>query len=299
MVYKILLDTDIGDDIDDAFAIALAASRQDVEIVAITTVFKNTLARAKQTAQLVSVAGKDTIPVYFGEGMPLCGNIPLFDKDAGDPLTLLPCQYDETMDGLHVNADAVGAIISNAKKYSGDLIVVTIGAATNLAKAILRDPTIVKDIRKVVMMGGWFTNNQPEWNIICDPEAMDIVFKSGLDIYAVGLDVTLQCAMDKSLLQAFTSSDKPVNKLLTTWLNRWFDYFNFEKSVMHDPLALATVFNSEVCHFSEIYAQVQLIGDKRGAINVSDKYEQGYSHIYAADKVNTQLFYDIVKQQLL
>lgn len=299
MINRIIIDTDIGDDIDDAFAIALAASRDDVEIVAITTVFKNTQARARQSAQLIKVAGKGSIPVYFGEGMPLCGHIPAFDKDVGDPLTLLPCQYDETMDNMPVQGDAVGAIISNAKKYSGELVVVTIGAATNLAKAIERDPTVVKDIRKVVMMGGWFTNYQPEWNIICDPEAMDKVFRSGLDIYAVGLDVTLQCAMDKSLLQAFTVSGKPVNKLLTAWLDRWFAYFNFEKSVMHDPLALATVFNEDVCHFGEIYAQVQLTGDKRAAINVSNEPKSGYSRIYAADKVDTHLFYDIVRRQLL
>ena len=167
-MYKIILDTDISDDIDDSFALGLALKNPIFDIKAITTVFKNTLARAKQAKELVKLSGKD-IPVYVGEVFPLNGVITGFSMDEGDLSTIIPCQYDSSMDDNEVLDDAVGAIKRLAKEYSGELIVVAIGAMTNVAKAILEDPTIVHDIKAIYSMGGWFTNFVPECNLICDP----------------------------------------------------------------------------------------------------------------------------------
>lgn len=299
MSTKILFDTDIGDDIDDAFALALVCASKELDLVAVTTVFKNTLARAKQARQLLDTVGRGDVPVYVGEGMPLCGVIPSFDVQEGDLLNVLPCQYDESMDGCEVSLDAVEAIGRYARKYSGELTVVNIGAATNLAKALQRDETLAKHIKRVVMMGGWFTNFAPEWNVLCDPVAMDVLFKSGVEIQAVGLDVTLQCVLNKSLLERFTSSNLAVNKLLTKWLNKWFAFFHFEKSVMHDPLAIAAIIDGEVCRFETKYVKVVLDGDKRGAVEVSDVAKLGFSPIQVATSVDTERFYGIVENALL
>lgn len=297
---KVLIDTDIGDDIDDAFAISLACASREIELVGVSTVFRNTSARAKQVVSLLKTAGV-TAPVYVGETTPLSGQFPLFhmEKDVPNPSVTLPCQYDDGMSHNVTDGDAVGGIISLADKFGGELVVVTIGAATNLAKALIKDDSLVRKINKVVMMGGWYTNYQPEWNVLCDPEALDVVFKSGIPVYAVGLDVTLQCGLESGLLEKFRNSAKPVNKLLSTWLNRWFDYFNFEKSVMHDPLALATVFNSDICGFDKRFVKVQLDGDKRGAVNVSDTERAGYSPINVAVSVDKQLFYSEIEKRLL
>lgn len=296
---KLIIDTDIGDDIDDAFCLALACAEPKAELLAVTTVFKNVSARAKQAAQLLDTAGKGDIPVYVGCGLPLSGKIPEFHVPEKDLLNVLPCQYDESMNGYEVRGDAACAIAELAKKHSGELTVVTIGAATNLALALERYPEIVRDIKQVVMMGGWFSVYQPEWNVLCDPEAMDAVFRSGLTVKAVGLDVTLQCGLEKSLLDAFSASEKSVNKLLTNWLKKWFAYFNFEKSVMHDPLALATVFDPQLCKFEEVWAKVTTEGNMRGAIETSKTEKQGFSKILAATTVNKNRFYDTVKNLLL
>lgn len=299
MVSKILFDTDIGDDIDDAFALALVCASKGLELVAVTTVFKNTLARAKQAKQLLDVAKHADVPVYVGESMPLCGIIPPFHVQESDLLNVLPCQYDDGMESFDVLPNAVQAISELARKYSGELTVVTIGAATNLAKALQQDPSLARHIKKVVMMGGWYTNFAPEWNILCDPVAMDVVFNSGIEVQAVGLDVTLQCGLEKSLLERFTSSGIAVNKLLTTWLKRWFNYFNFEKSVMHDPLAIATVIDDKVCSFDKKYVKVVIDGDKRGAIEVSDVKQEGFTSIKVAVSVDKERFYGIVENALL
>ena len=197
-MYKVILDTDIGDDIDDAFALGLLLKSNLVDLLAITTVFKNTTARAKQAKALVDIANKD-IPVFVGEVYPLNGRITGYEMDKGDLATIIPCQYDSSMDNLKVNENAVDAIIRLAKENSGELFVVAIGAMTYVAKALLKDPSIAKDIKAIYQMGGWFTNFVPEWNILCDPEACDVVYKSNIPINATGLDVTLQCPLDGSL----------------------------------------------------------------------------------------------------
>lgn len=297
---KVLIDTDIGDDIDDAFALSLACASRELELVGVSTVFRNTFARGKQAVELLKTAGVSA-PVFVGESTPLSGKFPLFhmETDVTVPEDSLPCQYDDGMNANATNGDAVDDIIRLANEYDGELVVVTLGAATNLAKALIKDYSVARKISKVVMMGGWYTNEQPEWNVLCDPEALDVVFKSNLPVYAVGLDVTLQCGLESGLLDKFRSSEKPVNKLLTKWLDRWFDYFRFEKSVMHDPLALATVFNADICRFERKYVKVQTEGERRGAVKVSDNEQSGYSLVNVAVSVDKKLFYSEIEQRLL
>ena len=292
-MYKVILDTDIGDDIDDAFALGLLLKNKQVDLLAITTVFKNTLARAKQAKALANLTDKD-IPVFVGEVYPLNGIITGFEMDKGDLATLIPCQYDSSMDNLKVNDNAVDAIIRLAKENSGELIIIAIGAMTNVAKALLKDPSIAKDIKAIYQMGGWFTNFVPEWNIICDPEACDVVYKTNIPVYATGLDVTLQCPLDGSLLDNLRKSDDEITKTIFVWLDRWFDYFHFEKSILHDPLCITSFLDENVLKFSPKYVKVVLEGEKRAAMLVSDVPQDGYNLVNVAYEVNKDLFFDII-----
>ncbi len=296
MVEYLLLDTDIGDDIDDAFALALALSEPAVKVVGVTTVFKNAKLRAMQVKALQKLF-KEDFPVFYGEGVPYDGKIQGFENDEGDLQSVVPCQYDDGM-YCEVEGGGVDGIIALAKKYSGKLVIAPIGPLTNVARAIEKDPSIIKDIKRIVTMGGWFTNNVPEWNILCDAAAADIVYSSGIPVYAVGLDVTLQCVLDGSLLDEFRKSQKPVNKILSKWLKKWFSYFNFEKSVMHDPLAIACATNGDICSFKKTFVKVDL-EKNRGAICVSQEEKDGYSPIYVAESVDKDKFYAYVRKTLL
>lgn len=297
----VLIDTDIGDDIDDAFALSLALHSEELQVVAVTTVFRNTLCRARQTEKLMAVLGRD-IPVYAGVGLPMDGTIPTFFHDKAQStqelLETLPCQYDSSMDTYGSKGDAVDAICAYADQYDGKLTVVLLGAMTNLAQALLKRKDLAQKIGKVVCMGGWFTNHEPEWNIICDPVAADIVFRSGVKVYAVGLDVTLQCALDQQLLDTFRASADPCNRLIIGWMDRWFDAFHFEKSVMHDPLAVASVY-APVCNFEKQYVRVVKTGEKRGAIEVIRQEKEDFSPIYVAATVDRDRFYSLIREKLL
>jgi inosine-uridine nucleoside N-ribohydrolase len=128
--------------------------------------------------------------------------------------------------------------------------------------------------------------------------AADIVFRSGVKVYAVGLDVTLQCILDQQLLGSFRTSADPANKLIIEWMDRWFDTFHFEKSVMHDPLAVASVF-APVCKFEKQYVRVVKEGEKRGAIAVARQEDIDFSPIYVAVSVDREGFYDLIREKLL
>lgn len=293
---KIIIDTDIGDDIDDAFAIALATKRKDIELVGVTTVFRNSAARAQLVKKLLECAGAQA-EVHAGERFPVKEPFHLFAKDTGAPEDSAPCQWEGDYARYSVESGAVEFLAESAKKYQKELCIVAIGPLTNLARAIERYPEEMKQCQKIVSMGGSFAKFMPEWNYLCDPEAADIVVRSGIPFYAVGLDVTMTCPLEEGLLEKFAASEKPVNRLLCTWFERWFRFFGFEKSVMHDPLALASVV-TDVCGFEKKFVKIDLEGE-RGAAFLSDGAKQGYSPIFLATQADRQRFYKIVEEALL
>ncbi len=294
---KVVIDTDIGDDIDDAFALALAATLKKTEIVGITTVFRNTADRAQQTEKLLSVIGKD-VPVYAGERFPYKEPFHPFQKDGDRFLEKQHiCQWQPEYSSFPVTQGAVDFLVECAEKYGDELIVVSLAAMTNIARAMEKNPAALKSVDSIVAMGGWFTKCEPEWNILCDPEAADIVFCSGVPLYMVGLDVTLRCVLDKDLLGEFRSSETPCNRLLTLWLDRWFAYFSFEKSVMHDPLAVATL-EEDVCKFEKKYVKVDTT-NRRGVTLVSKEPAAGYVPVNVAVDVDSERFYRLLRTNLL
>ncbi|MGN1078044.1 MAG: nucleoside hydrolase [Candidatus Gallimonas sp.] len=296
MAGKIIIDTDIGDDIDDAFALALALAIPQAELVGVTTVFRNTAARAQLVQKLLRTAGRD-VPVYAGERFPVREPFHPFEREGETPPERsLPCQWEESYDG-EVRDGAVGFLAEAAERYGSDLTVIAIGPLTNLARAIERDPRRMKKTGKIVCMGGSFNEYLEEWNVMCDPEAAQTVYGSGISFDAVGLDVTMKCPMEKDLLEKFRRSGTPMNELLTLWLDRWFGFFGFEKSVMHDPLAVAACFY-DVCTFEKRHVRADLEG-KRGALLVSDCARAGYSPVNVATGVDCGKFYRIVEDLLL
>ena len=291
---KIIFDTDIGDDIDDAFALGVAL-KENVDILAVTTVYKNTTARAKQAKELIEIAGSN-IDVYAGEVYPLNGKITPFPSDTGDLATILPCQYDEGMEKNIIGFNAPYEIIRLAKTYPHELVIVTIGPLTNLAKALALDPSIAPLIKAVYDMGGHYAKVEPEWNVLCDVEAYDQVFRSGIPFYGVGLNMTLQCPLDGALFEKLRQSQDPITQKIFVWFDRWMDYFHFEKSVLHDPLTICSLINKDICQFSEKYVKVILDGDKRSAIEVSDVMHPAFSKINVATAVNKNLFYEMIEE---
>jgi len=196
---KIILDCDPG--MDDSMAIIMAAKSPEIQLMAVTTVNGNypvevTNVNARKTLELI---GKTDIPVGKGMAKPLFRDVP---KDPfthgtdGQAENFLP---DPTME--LDKRDACDLIIDTVKENPGEVTVVCTGPMTNLALALMKAPEIKEMIPEIVAISGMFGLNdyafmnatgdtpQSEWNVYVDPEAADIVYKSGIKLTALGLDV--------------------------------------------------------------------------------------------------------------
>ena len=232
---RVLLDTDIGDDIDDALALALALRLAEIELVGVTTVFRDTQARARMARHLLDLYGYGDIPVYAGTGKPLLGAMPR--EPNARQLDLTPPYVTEVSP-----AHAVDVIRRTYAEPGSDVTLVTVGPLTNLALALALDPSLAQRIPRVVAMGGQVhpegTRVAPEWNIKCDPEAAAIVLRAGLPLTLVPLDVTTKTVMRADHLAAFDrAADEPTRWLMV--LTRAWQSETNRFPTLHDPLALA------------------------------------------------------------
>ena len=268
---KVILDTDIGDDIDDAFALALLLNSPEIELLGVTTVFRNSAQRARMAKALIHSYGKE-IPVYAGIDDPIKQKVEdLLSSEVKEKIRYdengkycIP-QYEPSYDKeKYEGNNAVDFIISQIEKYPHEVTLLLIGPETNAAKVISTRPDLVPLIKEIRIMGGAIGNEitWPEWNIVCDPEAAKIVYESGVKIYAIGCNVTLKCPLSDENIALLRSVKSSSSMLLVKMLNSWLEHYTFTRPVLHDPLAVSTLLNDYVI-FKEKKMKV-LLDDKRG-----------------------------------
>lgn len=277
---KVILDTDIGDDIDDAFALLLMVESNAFDVLGVTTVFRNAYKRAKMASYLLKNLNKN-IDVYAGLDNPLVAKIEnIVQKEIRDKETLdedgkyhLP-QYIDKMDMSKVNdKNAVDFIIEQIHKYPYEVVIISIGPLTNIATAFTKDPSIIPLIKEVRIMGGGLDLNFSEWNIWCDPEAAHIVFNSGVNLSSVGLNVTSQTALNKDFIEQMKSSKAKPVLLIYDMMMKWFKHYEFTSPVMHDPLTVASFIDSNILTFKEEHINISLDKQSYGRF-VADKNQR-------------------------
>jgi purine nucleosidase/pyrimidine-specific ribonucleoside hydrolase len=253
MAKKIIIDTDIGDDIDDAEAIVLALRSPEVEIVGITTVFKNVAARARITERLLELGGAPQIPVYCGCGQPM-----MFRVDEEE----IPPQYGEELDTIEIdrNEHAVDYIIRTVMASPGEITLVPIGALTNVALAILREPVVKKAVKEIVWMGGAFYYHFRTWNAVCDPDAVRVVFESGAPLRVVSRDVSLKCVLSPEQVDALRKPQDPAVRYLAELTDRWHGAAK-RQPILFDPLTIAAIFDDRFLKFKPEYVGVETKGE--------------------------------------
>ena len=282
MPLKFILDTDIGDDIDDALALALSLSSPELELLGVTTVFRNTPARARMAKAILQLAGHPDIPVYAGCGQPI--NNPVDETE-------IPIQVGPELDNItYEDGHAVDFLIRQAKVHGKQLTLCPIGALTNIALAIRQDKAML-NIGEIVLMGGSFYRHCNEWNILCDPEAAHIVFSSGIPIRAIGLDVTTRCVMSDAQVAQVNASAHPLQRQLALFIQRWMAQTHVNP-MLHDPLAVTAMWNPAYLTFEP--AQVQV--ETQGKYTRGTTFSQGYwgkvqeSHTQVACDVRPDAF---------
>lgn len=258
----IILDTDIGDDIDDALALAVILNSPELELRGVTTVFRDAHRRALLTEYLLDVWDRGDVPIAVGASKPL---LQPFDPRLGNQFEILD-RFDEMEASLEQATDFLWRTLDKAKEK---ITIVPIGPLTNIALLLARDPALALRCRIVLMGGMWNHEDhdfRAEWNIVCDPEAAAIVFNSGADIAMIGLDVTLRCVMSQQQVKEFAAHDSPRVQVLSKLIELWMRQTQVPPT-LHDPLAVLSLF-SDCVRFEERRVEVQLCGEERGATRV-------------------------------
>ncbi len=250
---KIILDTDIGSDIDDAVCLAYLLAQPQCELLGITTVSGEPEKRAAMASAQCRAAGKQ-IPIYPGAPLTLLNGQRQPECSQAFALDRWPHQAE------FPKGEAVDFLRRTIRAHPGEITLLTIGPLTNIGLLFRTDPEIPALLKELVMMCGIFTNRRPgvgplEWNALLDPHATAIVYHSPVAVHrSIGLDVTTQVVMTAAEVKArFT------HPLLRPVLD--FTEVRFRTNpwiTFHDPLAAATIFNNRVCGFERGQVEVEL-----------------------------------------
>jgi purine nucleosidase len=237
-----IIDTDIGDDIDDAFALALALKSPELKIVGITTAFGDTELRARLVDRFLAAVGRKDILVAAGVATP---HDNVFTQAA----------YAER-EPARKHADGVGFLLDQIRQHPGEVTVIAIGPEGNLAAAIKRDAATFRKVKRVVLMGGSVYRGygeehrppEPEWNIDRDPASAKALFTSGVPIFMMPLDST-QVKLPHQDQEKIFAFGSPVTDQLTLLYHQWVAHTDNHAAdpTLFDPVAVTYAVHPELC----------------------------------------------------
>jgi purine nucleosidase len=241
----VLFDTDIGNDIDDAVALAYLLCQKDCELVGITTATGDTAKRAALCEVICRAAGREEIPIHAGLAGPL-----LHGTEQGvaqyAAIESLPHRKD-----YPTGFGALEFLRNTIRSRPGEITLLAVGPLTNIGTLFAADPELPRLLKRIVLMCGRFTDGGPgarEWNALLDPIATALAYKHGAGkLLSVGLDVTLKCVLPAApVRERFAAAGGALTATLgmaEVWFNR------AEHLTFHDPLAAALLFAPELCTY--------------------------------------------------
>jgi len=302
---KVVWDMDPG--IDDALALILALKSPEIQVLGITTVAGNAPVEitSDNARSILEFLGEGSIPVAMGAANPLNHHL----EDAlsyHGPDGLGNCNLSPPKLSLYPAKawDFIARLVLDAP---GELALLATGPLTNLAYAFEMHPELPRIMDKLVLMGGAYNltpcgkgNRTPfaEFNIWQDPEAAHIVFDSGADIFAVGLDVTMDPAacLNGRHLEQIKTGHTPAAHLAARLVEYDVKYHGCCR--MHDPLALAMLLDDSLLDFTS--ARVEVVGGKGWDRGVTRIVSSGSSQlIHVASGVEGLRFLELFLSRIL
>ncbi|MCD9024247.1 nucleoside hydrolase [Cohnella silvisoli] len=257
---RIIIDTDIGSDIDDAMALALAMRSPEITIEGVTTVYGDVDLRARMTRKMLQYGQREDVRVYPGINKPLLHNREIWLAGHEGKGILTEEDVNLEIESKH----AVDFIIETVMANPGQITLVPIGPLTNIAACIIREPELVNNVKEIIMMGGVTRLGDNgaslatvEHNIVSDPEAASLVFGSGAKIVMVGLDVTLKVVITDEEQRRLHETGDPLNMALARMLEEWFSFVKKPKTFMHDPLTISLLIDRTLVRTKKMKVHVE------------------------------------------
>lgn len=301
----VIIDTDPG--VDDFIAIMLADSSDKLDIRALTAVAGNqTLERtAKNALDIAEFLGLET-RIAKGAEKPLNKALEIADKvhgTSGIGPVVLPSSNKEFDKDY-----AWDVIYQEALKADGKLNIIAVGPLTNVAIALLKYDDLYKHIEKITIMGGstGVGNVRPysEFNIYVDPFAADVVFKSGVPVTMVGLNVTMETVLTPDLVSQLKKVDSKVNNEVSMLLDHMantYKRFGYDFVAVHDALTVASVIKPEVLECKDFYVTVETrkgLNEGRTVVDLDRSHRKKALNASVAVKGNTEMFLEMLKQMM-
>jgi len=254
---KVIIDTDIGDDVDDAFALALAVKSPELEIVGVATTFGETEVRAQIVDRFLGEVGRGDIPVMAGK--------PVGKTRMSQRPYALGGHFAKSSHG-----DAAEFLLDQIRKNPGEITLIAIGPLMNVGAAIDRDAATFKKLKRVVIMGGSVRRGygdfgynehvapQPEWNILNDVASAQKLFTLGVPLYVMPLDST-QTKLDEVKRAFLFTRGTAVTDQLAILYHLWAE----QTPTLFDPMAVAYVLKPELCPVTPLHIRADEKGYTR------------------------------------
>ncbi len=289
---KILLDTDIGGDIDDAICLAYLLREPQCKLLGITTVCGESEKRAAVADAICKAAGKD-VPVIAGLDTTLQA-VPVYPIPEGaGALSHWPHSHFE-------KADAPAFMYEKIKENPHEVILVGIGNMTNIATMFQNYPDTANLLKGLYVMNGYFgAEPLPEpwynWNCWADPLASKIVFETSVAVHRViPLEVTDRLTMKAEKARTFFMPGSHLMNAVLDFGNKWLE--SSKKLTLHDPLAAVSIFYPNICHFQR--GNVYVETNKKDNMGETTFSADLNGNVEAAVSVECEQFYHILSDIL-
>ena len=280
---KVLFDTDIGTDIDDALALAYLLREERCDLLGVTTVTGEPVKRAKLASALCIAAGRPDIPVVPGVEMPIFGRVRQNVNAQQNVLDRLPHKTE------FPDISAIEFMRKTIRENPGEVVLLAVGPLTNVALLFALDREIPSMLNSLVVMCGDFKNPTAEWNAKLDRFATATVYSSGLkSAVSYGFDVTSTfCIGHDEMVERFNGGLADVAKEFAT------EYLSkpTHRLFFHDPLATVGLFHPEVCTYRRGDVSVRVDMDENSGYTDFTENENGIHLV--ADTVDIEKFYEI------
>ena len=247
---RIILDTDIGTDVDDVMAVALAAVSPELKVEGITTVYGDVDLRSRMVVKALKLLGREDIPVFAGSRDVLLRNREIWWL--GHEGEGLLTEEDKTL--KYESMHAVDFMIDTVMNNPGEITLIGIGPFTNFAIALAKEPRVAEAVKQIIIMGGsarlglnGMDLEHSDHNVSRDPESASLLFRSGAPIVMCGYDVTRQVLVGEKEIQRLEASGTPLNLAMARMMRIWFQYWKRDYTAMNDPLCVAMAYNPSLC----------------------------------------------------
>jgi inosine-uridine nucleoside N-ribohydrolase len=280
----VIIDTDIGDDIDDAFALALALKSPELKILGVTTTFGNTELRARLVDRYLQAVSRSEIPVFAG---------PMTKTDNVMTQAAYARRGPEKKSG-----NGAEFILREAREHPGQITLIGIGPFFTIQAAIEREPAAFRKLKRVVIMGGSIYRGygedangkprppEPEWNVDRNPAGARALLAAGVPVFMMPLDST-QVHLESREREAIFAHGSPLTDQLTLLYHQWMagTPSHSPTPTLFDPVAVTYTFRPDLCPAQPMHidvddrgrttpgkgapnAQVCLHSDEKGFLNL-------------------------------